>query len=209
MSTVVDQGVHHFLFISDEHIVKQSKSSMLQIIFINSLFIIYYDILKVLNIVGKRKSVDTMRKVASLRSYFSYGFTSLLIFDYPVRCTSTTLVKLGRSTAVPSATSWPTWRGRCTRTSTACTMCIPVTCATMRQRILWSSSITKILDTRRSETSAVISASFMQCLDLNHLKAPNLESFNLESLIIIIFIHFHLLFINFCTFVLISANFHL
>ena len=30
LSTVVDQGVHHFLFISDEHIVNQSKTSLLQ-----------------------------------------------------------------------------------------------------------------------------------------------------------------------------------
>ena len=28
--TLVDQVVHHFLFISDEHIVKQSKTSILQ-----------------------------------------------------------------------------------------------------------------------------------------------------------------------------------
>ena len=66
-------------------------------------------------------------------------------------------------------------RRRCARTATApcrsrsCTgnICTPAGfhygCATMWQRILWSSSITKILDTRRSETSAVISASFRQC----------------------------------------------
>ena len=30
LCTLFDQGVHHFLFIFDEHIVKQSKTSMLQ-----------------------------------------------------------------------------------------------------------------------------------------------------------------------------------
>ena len=67
LCTLVDQGVHHFLFISDEHIVKQSKTSMLQNnIYEYSLFIIYYDFLKIFIIVGNvKKSVDTMRKVAS------------------------------------------------------------------------------------------------------------------------------------------------
>ena len=41
-----------FLFISDEHIVKQSKQVCYKIIFINSLFIIIYDFLKIFNIVG-------------------------------------------------------------------------------------------------------------------------------------------------------------
>ena len=52
LSTLVDQGVHHFLFISDKHIDKQSKISMLQNNVYNSLFIIYYDFLRICNIVG-------------------------------------------------------------------------------------------------------------------------------------------------------------
>ena len=37
LCTLVDQGVHHFFFISDKHIVKQIKTSMLQ----NNIYKIY------------------------------------------------------------------------------------------------------------------------------------------------------------------------
>ena len=83
MCTHVDQGVHHFLFISDEHIVKQSKKKVCyEIIFINSLFIIYYDFLKIFNIVGKKKKcVDTMRKVGVKAATFLTGLPLRVILD--------------------------------------------------------------------------------------------------------------------------------
>ena len=46
-------GCPTYLFVSDENIFKQSKTCY-KIIFINSLFIIYYDVLKIFNIVGKK-----------------------------------------------------------------------------------------------------------------------------------------------------------
>ena len=78
LCTVVDQGVHQFLFISDEHILKQSK---IYLLFINSLFIIYYDFLKIFNIVGNlkkkcghREKSCELKQLLSLRVYLSEKF---------------------------------------------------------------------------------------------------------------------------------------
>ena len=58
LCTLVDQGVSHFLFISDEHIVKESKTNMLQNnIYKVYLLYIYYDFLKIFNNVGNLKKV--------------------------------------------------------------------------------------------------------------------------------------------------------
>ena len=66
-----------FLFISDEHIVKQTKTSMLQNNIYNSLFIIYfYDFVKIFNIVGLKKNCGHHEKSWSKSSYFPEGFAS-------------------------------------------------------------------------------------------------------------------------------------
>ena len=46
LCTVVDQDVHNFLFISDEHIVKQSKQVCYKIIFIKIVYLLYTMIFK-------------------------------------------------------------------------------------------------------------------------------------------------------------------
>jgi len=66
-----------FLFISDEHIVKQSNQVCYKLIFINSLFIIYHDFLKIFNIGWTRKSVDTWEKLRVKAATFLTGLPQL------------------------------------------------------------------------------------------------------------------------------------